>query len=248
MRDLFDDTEPREDVAKRRQDDFDQQQREASGVDVGQIARFYPGQAAHGVAAQEKKANEQAYRDLLEVYLRDPKYAALCIELGEKLSAHEIDADLAIDAYEVEIAQMNALIAEMENKAARDPKGQLVFKYADGRVVTANDDTIPIEIAEGIIWPDRAPTAEEYFAVKDNLAAFQTQLDEWHSYRNDTLGSVRDRYDDRDNPMSKDDLRGALEDIERAAPDAVMLARDEVRAAAPTPAQVSVGMIPTALK
>ncbi len=218
MRDLTDETEAREGLAKRRQDDFDQQQREASGVDVGQIARFYPGQAAHGVEAQKKKAKEQAYRDLLELYLQDPEYAVIYAELGEKLSTNESAADAAINAYEAEIAQMDGLISEMENDAARGPDGQAVFKYADGRVVDANGDPIRPEIAEGIIWPDNAPRAEDYFRAKEQRNALEKQLDEWQTYRNDTLGGIRDRYDDRGNPMSKDESGDALDQIDRARP------------------------------
>jgi len=46
-------------------------------------------------------------------------------------------------------------------------------------------------------------------------------LNEWHIYRNDVLGDIRDRYETDDPAMSKGDLEDALEGIEEARPDAV---------------------------
>ena len=46
----------------------------------------------------------------------------------------------------------------------------------------------------------------------------QALLDAWHAYRNGTLGTIRDRYDDHDRPMDKDGLKKALEEIAAQKP------------------------------
>lgn len=103
----------------------------------------------------------------------------------------------------------------MERNAARDPDGKLVFKYADGRVVYADGTAVEPEIAEGIIWPDDAPRAEDYFAKRDHHTAVDAKLHEWSNYRNDVLGGIRDRYDDRKNPFEDHDgVKDALEQID----------------------------------
>jgi len=143
----------------------------------------------------------------------------LYLELGDKLSSAERDADAAIAALEEQLRLAEEQIDIMENAAARALDGQPVFRYADGSVVYADGTEVTQDIADGIIWPDNAPTAEEYFGAKGHRANIQDQLEDWQGYRNDVLGGIRDRYDDPDNPyQNSDGLRGALEEIEKARP------------------------------
>jgi len=49
------------------------------------------------------------------------------------------------------------------------------------------------------------------------------KLTKWDTYRNDVLGGIRDRYDSDDPPMSRDDLKDALDEIETLNPAHVVL-------------------------
>ena len=136
----------------------------------------------------------------------------------------------------------------MEARAAKTLDGSPVFRTADGRVVNADGEDLLPEIAAGIQWPANAPTAEEYFDAKQRHDELTTSLEEWHGYRNDTLGGIRDRYEERDNPMSKGELRDAQDAIERSAPSLASL--EIVPASTDTQPIVSVTAqnIPTALR
>lgn len=199
-------------AAEKQQRDFDDLQNEPSGADTGRIARFLP-EAQRGKGSDEKKAKDRAFRDLLDKLLLDPEYRALYEELGTRLRNAEMEADNAIASMRLALAQANKKISEMEAKAGRDPNGQIVFSYADGRVVNADGEDLPPEIAEGIVWPDGAPSAEAYFAVKQRRDDIETRLGELNVYRNDVLGSIRNDYDNRENPMTKDDFEAALQRI-----------------------------------
>ncbi|MGJ8628268.1 MAG: hypothetical protein ACSHXB_15010 [Sulfitobacter sp.] len=212
-------------IGDKRQVDFDDLQREVAGQDVGRITRFLGENDPRSVAGQKKKAGERTYRNLLDQLMRDAEYNALYIDLGQKLGDAERDADDVLARIERDLIALADRIAEMENDAARGPDGAPVFRYADGRVVDANGEAVPIEIAEGILWPGDAPSAEDYFGAKQQQTALQEQRREWSDYRNDVLGDVRNRYDDVDAPMSKSDMRDAIVDIEAAKP-APLLAAD----------------------
>ena len=202
----------------RKRRDFDDLQNEISGRVTGRRARFMPGSDSNDPEGEKRKAEEQRFRDLLDLYLQDPEYRALYIELGDKLRDAEIGADAAIAALQAQLDALDEMIADLEDRAARGPNGELVFRTADGRVVNADGEELPPEIAEGIIWPDNAPSAEQYFAAMQKRDAVSDQLTEWHDYRRDVLGDIRNRYDDRENPMEKNDMEDALDAIEAARP------------------------------
>lgn len=206
------------DTGDKRQTDFDDLQRELAGQDVGRMSRFLNGNDPRSVEAKKKKASDQAIRTVLDQMLQDAEYRALYETLGNRLGNAEREADTMLERIEAQIAANDFLISEMESEAARGPNGSPVFRYADGRVVDANGEAIPIEIADGIMWPENAPSAEDYFAAKQVQSDLNDQRNDWSAYRNDVLGDVRNRHDDEDNPMSKDGMRDALDGIETSRP------------------------------
>lgn len=226
-------------IDNKRQADIDDLQREIAGLDVGRMTRFLSENDPRSVAGKRKNAEERAFRTVLDQLLQDAAYKALYIDLGQKLGAAKRDADDMLSRIDVDLVAIAERIAEMENDAGPDPDGAPVFRYVDGRVVDTNNEVIPIEIAEGIMWPDDAPSAEEYFGAKQEQAVLQDRQREWSGYRTDVLGDVRNRYDDADAPMSKDDMQKALDEIEQSRPTALTLnvAHDaNTPAAVPMPA------------
>ncbi len=191
---------------------------EIAGLDTGRMARFGVGHAqAQDLKEREKK--ELAYRDALDRLLAtDPEYRKLYEELGDKLRKAETTADTAIETIRLALMDLQEANADMRDRAPKID-GKAVFRYADGRVVDEDGNEIDGVIAAGIIWPDDTPSAEDYFASVKREGDLAAKLDDWQAYRNDTLGDIRNRYDDRENPMSKDDLRDDIEIIDSGAPD-----------------------------
>lgn len=204
--------------------DFDDLQNENAGWDTGRMARFLSADDPRSDDAKRKKREQQAVEDhrFLEL-MKDPEYRALYAELGESLREAEQQTDQAIQAALSELAALEQDIADMEAVAAKDPDGNPVFRTRDGRVVNANGEELPIEIVAGIVWPDDAPSGEDYFALKAQRNALAERLTALRGYQTDVLGGIRDRYDDTENPMDKDGLRQALDDIERLRPQAASI-------------------------
>ncbi len=221
MRNPSDEDVAAQQAADRRQLDFDDLQREVTGQDGARMRRFLSPDDPRVMSAEKKAAKERAYRDLLDRLLLDPEYQALYTDLGDKLGQAEAETDSAIAMIQHQLRVADQAIADMEAAAAKGPDGQPVFRAPDGRVVNAEGEELPPEIAAGIQWPANAPSAEDYFAAKRRRDDLETHLEDLHIYRNYTLGGIRHRYDDRDDPMSKDDMRDALKRIDEARPEAL---------------------------
>lgn len=192
-----------------------------SGLETGRMLRFGAKSKAQ-VEAKQRKA-DRVFQDALDRLLADPEYRILYEQLGDRLAEAERTADQALANIQTAIDTLDDQIAEMEVHAARGPDGLPVFRTADGRVVNAYGEELPAEIAEGIIWPPNAPSAEAYFSARDRRSYLRSQLEDWQGYRNETLGGLRHRYDDRDEPMSKDELKGALDALDAARPPAISM-------------------------
>lgn len=217
-----------------------------AGRETGRMLRFGAKSKAQTEADQRKA--ERVFRDALDRLLADPEYRALYEQLGERLDDAERAADQMLAEIQATIDVLDEHIVDMEARAARGPDGQPVFRTADGRAVNARGEELPLEIADGIIWPPNAPSEEDYFSARDQRSDLAAQLENWRIYRNDTLGDLRDRYDDRDNPMSKDDLRDALDAIERATPNVASLSINPAAAEEPPAVQATTLAIPTSLR
>mgnify|MGYP001797201881 CR=1 FL=1 len=216
---------------KKRQD-FEDQQNELAGRETGRMTRFGVG-AALAQELKEKERKERAYRDALDRLLAtDPEYRRLYEELGGRLGKAETAADQTIDAIQDALRAQQDANQDMRDRAPR-VDGKAIFRYADGRVVDEDSNEIDATIAAGIIWPEDAPSAEDYFAGVERENALWTALDEWQAYRDVTLGGIRDSYDDRDNPMTKDDMQKALQDIAVTAPSNPLAQSSEHLASAP---------------
>lgn len=224
----------RTDRDTKRQLDFDDLQKELAGGQHGRAHRFLTNpEDIRSPEGRRKKLERERLRRTLAELMRDPEYAKLYAELGTRLREAETQADTAIAALTARLTQTARRIQEMEDRAARAPDGSLVFRYADGRVAYADGALVADHIADGIIWPKDAPSAEDYFALLLQQHALQDQLSDWTVYRHDVLGDIRDRYDTDDPPMSKRDVQDALEDIEALRPELS-------RADAPRPISTSV--------
>lgn len=192
-----------------------------AGRETGRMLRF--GARSRAQAEADQRQADRAFRDALDRLLADPEYWALYEHLGEQLDEAERNADQVLADIQGALDALDDHIAEMEARAAKGPDGQPVFKTVDGRVVNSLGKELPAEIADGIIWPPNAPSAEAFFGARERRDDLSSQLLEWQGYRNDTLGDLRDRYDDRGNPMTKGELEDALEALDATRPPEISI-------------------------
>ncbi len=234
-------------VAKGLQD-FVDLQNEISGRDVPRIPRFLSPDDDRTLAGRRKKENRARFRQTLQDLMRDREYARLYVELGDRLRDAERAAETALATIRRQLEAVQQDILDMTANAARDADGNPVFRYADGRAVYADGTEVPNDIAEGIVWPNDAPSAEAYFAALAQKQELQGRFRDWDVYRHDVLGGIRDRYDNDDPPMSKDDLKRDLERIESLNPGAVSLDQDSASLEGRAVTAAASIAVPTALK
>ncbi len=191
---------------RRNEIDFKDQQDELAGRENGRMKRFLSPEARPEV--QEEKRREAAYRSMLDyLLLNDPEYRALYEKVRDRLA--EIDHAVAEALQEV-----NERIARMEEEA-HTLNGKKVFFSRDGkRAYTEDGEEVSAADVGRITRNDDASTWEDYGAAKKEREGITR-------YQDDVLNPTRDRLEDKENPPSKDDLEGMLEDMEKQAPPAV---------------------------
>lgn len=124
------DSERAERVAARHQQDFDDQQREVAGLDVGRIGRFLPDDLRNPDAAEKRKAEQtQQILTRLQMMMRDPEYAALHKETTNKLR----EAQNSLDEMREQqtLALDDALINERAGRAKHEMLHGMLFGGAD---------------------------------------------------------------------------------------------------------------------
>ncbi|WP_299732814.1 hypothetical protein [uncultured Tateyamaria sp.] len=206
---------------KRDRQAFDDLQNEIAGRDTGRIQRFGISAARDSDAKQAAK-KERAYRDALHrLLMTDPEYRKLHEDLGTALSDAETTADTEITRMENQLAQAEA---ELDDMRASAPKidGKAIFSAKDGRVIDENGNEVVGLLADDIVWPPNAVSADDYLTAKSAAEDTRVALDTWRGYRQDTLGDMRDSYEDGDIPMTKDEMRDALEQIKTTKPTNVV--------------------------
>lgn len=205
-------------IAERRQRDFDDLQNELADRDVGRISRFFNEGEREAVKAARGKGDTTELLTNLQLLLQDPEYAALYERVGEKLREAEIAVERAIERAEARLAQEQAALDDMEQQAGKLPDGTPVFKDAQGRVWTADGREVGKTEADSVVWPGDAPSYEDYIAQREKAEAAQERRNELEGYQG-RLGGYRDRYEDQNNPPSKDDLKGMEKDVDAVMDD-----------------------------
>lgn len=183
---------------------------EAAGRDTGRMKRHFPGETG---AAKDARKREEATRRMLNALdqlLLDPVYRARYEAFGSFLTDAETRTDTLLDRAELALAEASTKLDEVLQGANRSLDGRRVFRFADGRVIDENGETLDADEAAGIVWKSDAPTAEEFIEAKRRRDDAELHLHELQGFRTD-LGEVRDRYEDADNPLAIEEM----DDIER---------------------------------
>ncbi|MEM6537383.1 MAG: hypothetical protein AAF668_06595 [Pseudomonadota bacterium] len=151
--------------ANRRADEaraFDDQQNEVAGRDVGRMARFLGTDAGPEAERKRREKTEQALSALQQLLSSDPAYKALYESVWEKAERISLAATQALSALERNIASALDTLDEIREAAAQLADGTLVFRATDGRILTENGRVLTGEEADGITWPENAPSWEAF--------------------------------------------------------------------------------------
>jgi hypothetical protein len=196
-------------AGQRRRVDFDDQQRELSGLEAGRMPRFLTAttREARGDRSKGSDKSGDGLSRLQQLLLNDPAYAALYNDTMDKLRAAENAADAALQRLIERRGQLRDEIEPLRDRAAKLPDGMAVFRAEDGSVWTEHDEKVTDpERLDSIVWPDDAPAHEAWRGKHDELARVNSGVREVRDVLNNTLAPVRNEITENDNPMSADRL------------------------------------------
>ena len=208
MRDLTDHDQA---LAKRGQDLADWQQ-EASGANGGKAQRFLSPNARDDLDPKARK-DKEARQSALQRMLLNAVYRAAYEDFGRRLSQAEAQIDAALDKAADQIGTARAALDSLQNTAARLPDGTRVYRDAHGRIWTEDGTEIDDEYGV-IVWPDNAPSYEDYLLAQSQLDAASAEFNRLQRIRIDVLGRIRDRYEDEDRPITQGEMDDFMDEIE----------------------------------
>ncbi|MEO1136755.1 MAG: hypothetical protein AAFW68_09130 [Pseudomonadota bacterium] len=192
--------------AKLRAETFSDHQNAIAGRETGRILPRV-GQNAPDTDNQRAKRFSETI-DLitnLQAMLQDPEYAKAYNRVKGLLEEAERLTENAL-------VEAEAALEEIVARAVKLPDGRAVFKDRDGNVRTEDGAIIDATVAAGIDWPDEAPSYEEFESRK-------RRIDNLREYQVDTLGRVRDRLEDENNPPSAEELEEFEREIREQRPE-----------------------------
>ncbi|MEM0989029.1 MAG: hypothetical protein AAGK00_09105 [Pseudomonadota bacterium] len=199
-----------------------------AGRVTGQNPIFFVGDASQTSETEQKrkKSVEEIIRTLAELML-DPAYVKRREEFSGFLDrTREWVTDSMAVARDV-LGTIENTLSDMLDAAPRLPGGgPRIFRFADGRVIDEHGNTIDPSEVEGVIWPEDAPSAEEYLDTLNQRDAWTAQLERLERFEVDGLGRAQDRFNDQRNGMLpgemdtfEESLQEERQHLEQASPD-----------------------------
>ena len=194
---------------------------EISGEPTGRIQRFLSGGSTAYTGETKKKKAEREYRTLLEMLLaEDPQYAALYRKVTKKLEKAQqavgqvlIDTNQRLEASDRKLQILRGNAAELQD-------GTKVFQSTDNNsIYTEQGKRLNNEEAQDIEFSDNAPSWEAYRAEKESYDTAMRQKAEVETYQQDVLEVAKERINDKENPLSLDELEELETRIEDEMPD-----------------------------
>lgn len=200
-------------VWRRAQRDQNDLQDEIAGRDTGRARRFLAEDGRDERQGRTRKASATdtlVQLTALELALQDTVFAQRYAQVMDMLSDAERRVQTALDQAEADLADANAALTDMEDRANRLPDGRAVFQDADGTWRTADGAPISDHDAASIVPKDGAASWDDYRRQQDAAADARRRADDARDAQV-VLGDARDRMEDPDDPPSMDDL----DDIQR---------------------------------
>lgn len=224
--DLRDETGGNKPKSKREQD-IDDLANESSGRFVGRMARFLP-EDARPEAQRSKKEKSRDALTRLAMLMQNAKYAALYRETVDLVRDHAVKAEAGLESSHTALSAAGQALETLTDKAAKlHPSGEPVFRDENGNAVRADGTPLTPDEAASVVWPDDAPSYEEYLQAKTAYAEAQAQFDAWRNYQL-YLGTVQNRLDDSDNPPTADELKVIQKRIQSMSPESQNLEQKTV--------------------
>lgn len=214
---------------KRRAQDFDDLQNEASGNEVGRIPRFLSPEA-RAILIEKRNGKQSAAMSALDIMLlENPEYAEFYGNAMDKLADYEQAAETALTNALDDAERGNVALKDIVERAATLPDGTRVFRDANGEVWSESGEKIARDVAEKIEWQGSEPSREVFLQQLKSNQAHEKAIIDIRLYQSDVLGTTREWMANPDKPPSMEDIQEKFDEIELRMPDSV---RAEIPASA----------------
>jgi hypothetical protein len=219
-------------AALTREEDRRDHERELAGIDIGREARFhgteFVEERRHGRsgASHSQRSAQQQYASRLQMLLAtNPGYAKLYNDTMSELGDAEAATDRAIAKAQKALEDAQRQVEHTLSRAAKLPDGTRVFRDARGNVWNERGQRVSEADAAGVEWRGDEPAYEQFLVQSESVKDRLTRLEALQGYRVDTLGGIRDRMDDPENPPSAKEVEQFRRDIQEKMPPEVQAER-----------------------
>lgn len=187
---------------------------EHMGVETGRMARFLSIEAREQLDPRhrEKRRDEQLSR-LQRLLVQNAAYTALYNETWDQLNKAEQATELALEAARKSLTQAENELQNTMVTAATLSNGVRVFQDENGQVWSEHNVLVTGDALEEIVWPDDAPTYEDYTRQKETVQDLEKSISDLEIYQVDVLGHIRNRMTDENNPTDQGELKQFQKDI-----------------------------------
>lgn len=197
---------------RKRQLDFDDLQRELSGVDVGRIARFLSPEVRDAI--HEAKTGQSRFgmklSALVSLLMNDPEYARMYGAAVDENHAARNKHNAFEDRLEQSILRAKQDVNHSVEQAVTLPDGRKAHLDKDGIAWTVDNERVDSAIAEGIDWTGYE-VRESHLAKVERLSTLE-ELGQQSGGLGLRLGEIADALHDDDAPPSKDELKAFREE------------------------------------
>lgn len=212
-------------AAGSRQQDFDDLQREVSGLEVGRVARFLPDDMRNPEQSEKSKAERAEMMTRLQMLMQDPAYAALYNDTMDKLGEAERATEIALAKALERQRVADEALADIQARALRLEDGRRIYRDEDGTFRTEDGLSVSEPDMDAIAeqWHPGMPRYRDFVESRDAALAEAAAVDEIKAYQVDVLGAARDRLTDQRNPADAPEITDIRDGFEEEMPASVKL-------------------------
>lgn len=214
-------------AARTREEDRRDYEREMAGIDIGRDARFLGTEfveerrQGRGSASSAQRAQRDFTSRLQMLLATNAGYAKIYNDTMGALCDAEAATDRAIAKAQKALDEARQQLEQTLTRAAKLPDGTRVFRDARGNVWNERGQRVSDGDAASIEWRGDEPAYEQFLEESESVKDRLTRLEALQGYRVDTLGGIRDRMDNPENPPSAAQIESYKREMHERMPEPV---------------------------
>ena len=194
--------------SERKKQDFDDYNREVSGVNVARMDRFLIGSDnPRSPEVRQRKEREQSLRRQLDILMQNPAFAAAYYAANSAIDETQNKLNAAVSTTAANIERLSNIVRDMEDQTAKLPDGTAVFKTKDGTLKSADGRHLSEAETASLLNPENILEYDAYTAARDALNNARA--------RQNRYGEIQEEFDDARDRLDKAETPEELKEIEK---------------------------------